>query len=230
MSEFAWSFSHAETFDTCPVQYEAKYVTKVIKFQETEATRWGNHVHQVAGDYLRDGTPVPDNVPYKAQFDWVAARAERFGAELILEAEVGLTRDWGPCKYFDREKTVWCRGKIDVLMIRPDGVAEVLDWKTGKPKMARTQLMIYALFVLAHYPAVKEVRAGFVWLKDNQVTPPVAYLRMNQNAYRDHWERKYASMKAARELGVFVPTPNGLCKNWCDVTYCDFHGKGARRN
>lgn len=229
MSEFHWSHTHMDTFDTCPVQYEAKYVTKEVVFQETDATRWGNYVHKAAEEYLRDNTPVPGDVPYKAQFDWIKRRAERTGARMIVEGEYGLTREWGPCQYFDRVKKVWCRAKLDVLLLRPDGVAEVFDWKTGKPKLDRSQLMLYALFVMAHFPDVREVRCGFVWLKDNQVTPPVAYPTFNQGAYKDHWERKYAEVKAARDRGVFVPKPSGLCKKWCDVARCEFHGKGARR-
>lgn len=228
MSEFHWSHSHVDTFETCPRQYEAKYVTKEVVFKETDATRWGNHVHDAAERYLRDGTPVPSDVPYQKQFDWVKERAERLGAELLLEGEYGLTRDWGPCAYFDRVKKVWCRSKLDVLLLRPDGIAEVIDWKTGKPKTDRSQLMLYALFVMVHYPHIKEVRTGYAWLAHNQLTQPVAYLRMNMQAYKDNWERKYAALKAARTLGVFVPKPSGLCKAWCDVVSCEFHGRGRR--
>lgn len=229
MSEFSWSHTHSATFDTCPRQYEAKYVTKEVKFQETDATRWGNHVHKVAEDYLRDGFPVPLDVPYQKQFDWVKDRAERFNAKLVVEGEYGLTSAWEPCEYFDRVKKVWCRSKLDVLLLRPDGVAEVIDWKTGKPRTDKSQLMLYALFVLAHYPEIEEVRTGYAWLGHNQMTPPTAYLRFNAAAYRSYWDRKYLEMHAARERGVFVPKPSGLCRQWCDVVACDFHGKGQQR-
>lgn len=229
MSEFHWSHSHFSTFDTCPVQYEAKYVTKEVVFKETEATRWGNFVHDAAEQYLKTGAPVPQEIPYEDHFAAVARRAERFGAKLIVEGEYGLTREWEPCEYFDRAKKVWCRSKLDVLLLRPDGVAETIDWKTGKPKTDRSQLQLYALFVLIHYPEINEVRTGFDWLAHGGLTPPVTYHRFNMQAYKDSWERKYAEVKGARERGVFVPKPSGLCRQWCDVERCEFHGVGRPR-
>lgn len=220
--DFPWSYSHVDTFNTCPRQYEAKYVTKEVKFQETEATRWGNLVHAAAEDFVKFGAIPPSNIPYTPQFAWVKNRK----GTKIAEGDFSVRRDYTPCGFFDHD--VWCRSKIDVVVLRDDGIAEVYDWKTGKPKTNRTQLMLYALLVMAKYPEIKEVRTGFIWLREGQLTAPVGYLRMNMDALWHHWECEYAQLKNARDLGVFTPKPSGLCKKWCDVVACDYHGRGAR--
>ena len=39
------SHSSLSTFETCPRQYEARYILKTLPYQETVATAWGNAAH-----------------------------------------------------------------------------------------------------------------------------------------------------------------------------------------
>ena len=40
------SHTSMSCFATCPRQYEAKYVTKEVKFEQGEAAAWGDEVHK----------------------------------------------------------------------------------------------------------------------------------------------------------------------------------------
>lgn len=219
------SYTSLSTFDTCPRQFEARYITKEVKFQESEATRWGNEVHSALEHYLTARSPIPANIPYQRYADWVLARVR--GDELLIENEFAMTRDMQPCGWWDHD--AWLRSKIDVVILRPrERIAEVFDWKTGKPKLDRKQLLLYALLVMSRYPDIDEVKTGFVWLANGEVTPPVGYLRMNRDALVVHFRNLTAQVDSADSLGVFTPKPSGLCRQWCQVTSCEFHGKGRR--
>jgi len=210
------------TFETCGVQYEAKYVTKEVKFEETDATRWGNEVHKGLEEFVRDGTPLPSNLkPFAKEAAWMARRP----GTKVIEGEFALTIDKKPTGFFDKD--VWVRSKIDVLILRDDGVAEVFDWKTGKVKTDTTQLLLYALLIMEHYPEIKEVRCGYVWLAVHQITAPISYFRNNLYALWMVYEDKYRMLKAAYDRGVFLPKPSGLCRGWCPVTRCE-HWKPKR--
>lgn len=213
---FPQSHTSIGTFMTCPRQFEAKYVTKEVKFEETDATRWGNLVHKAMEDYLTDGTPLPPNVPYQKYVDWVKRRP----GQMFVESSFALTEDLQPTDYWDAN--AWIRAKIDVLIIRPCGtIAEVFDWKTGKFKQDANQLLLYALMVLAKFPTVKEVRCGNIWLSTGTLPSPVGYFRMNMESLAFVFRERYAAVQSANELGVFVPNPSGLCRGWCPVTRCE---------
>ena len=47
------------TFNTCPKQYQAKYITKEVTFQPTEATERGTRWHKQLEDRLRDKLALP---------------------------------------------------------------------------------------------------------------------------------------------------------------------------
>ena len=220
---FPQSHTSMDTFKTCPRQYEAKYVTHEVEFEETDATRWGNLVHKSLEDYMTDGTPVPSNVPYKKFADWMLARP----GELIIEGKFAIHKDITATDY--RDKTAWIRAKIDVLIIRPCGtIAEVFDWKTGKFKQDANQLLLYAIMVMAKYPSVKEVRCGNVWLSTGTLPSPISYFRMNLESLVAVFRDRHAMIAAAYDRGVFVPQTSGLCHGWCPVRRCE-HWKPKRK-
>lgn len=219
MSEvISWSHTSMSTFETCPRQYEAKYVTKEVKFEETDATRWGNEVHLGLEERVRDGKPLPPNLAiYEKYARAILARK----GEKIVEGEFALAVDKTPTGFF--AKDVWVRSKIDVLNLRDDGIAEVWDWKSGKPKLDATQLLLYALLVMEHHPDIKEVRCAYVWLQNQApIGAPISYLRFNKAALWMTFEDKYRQLKSAYDLGVFQPKTSGLCAGWCSVTSCEF--------
>lgn len=233
--EWSWSFSKKKNFDTCPKRY---YETDILKnFQEdSEQLTQGNAVHKaLAGACLlgagiassgsgRDaviGAPLPEVYSYMKK--WVDVVTKSPGT-LRVEEKYALTRDFQKTAYF--APNVWYRGICDVLKLNGNH-ATALDWKTGKVGHNSVQLMLMATCIFVHYPQIETVKTRFIWLAEDCTT-------------RDVWERatimkewtslipEINAMEAATKTLTFPPKPGALCRKWCPVTSCPFHGKGSR--
>lgn len=218
MKLIATSHSSMGTYETCPRQYEAKYITKDVKFESGPEAEWGTAVHEALEFNIREGKPLPGNmVQYQRYADAVRNRP----GEKFLEGAFAVDADLKPTDFF--ADNVWWRSKIDVLIVKPDGIhAELLDFKTGKNKPDTVQLMLYACLVFFHFPDIQEIKGGYIWLKDGVVTPPITYLRTDLPTMWAMFVRKYQRLHEANEAGVFLPKPSGLCNGWCPVKRCEF--------
>ena len=117
------SFSKLNTFETCPRQYEAKYVTKTVPYQQTPEAEWGDYVHKSLENYIRYNQPLPANV---ADYQRFADAILAMRGQAIAERAVAINPYLMETGYFDGD--VWIRAKIDVTVLRDDS-ALVLDWK-----------------------------------------------------------------------------------------------------
>lgn len=235
---FPQSHSSLEVFETCPRQYEAKYLTKEVPFVQSKEAAWGDQVHaeleqylKTNGNYQLSATCLDPSgsglsaASFQRFGDWVLNRAAKGGGTVIAERKAAVNRQTDAVAYNDKSR--WMGGKIDVTILYLDkGLAEVFDWKTGKVKNNQTQLRMYAALTLSKYREVGQVSCGYVWLAHNQISPPSFYCRSD---YWEHWDvfrLKYERLQEAYRAGVFPPKPNGLCRQWCDVKSCEYHGKG----
>lgn len=229
-SVISWSYSAMNTFNTCPRQYYAKYVTKEVPFKQNAAAKWGDDVHKALEDAIKYGGSLPSNMAmYQRLLDAVKLRAKKLDAELIAERPVALSRDLKPMSWFTKKtaKTpVWFRLKVDVTVLRRT-YAELLDWKTGKMKDDPDQLHLYALVAFILHPELERVNVGYVWLKDGVITPPVTYTRDQLPDMLQYWVDKYEVLEEAYVRDDFPPKPSGLCHGWCEVTSCR-HNKDYR--
>lgn len=215
----ATSHSSMGTFETCGRQYESKYLLKDVTFESGPEADWGNEVHTALEHYVRDGTPLPTNM---AQYERFGRAVKNRPGEKLCEGAFAVTGQLTPTDFFAGD--VWWRAKIDVINFVSDTHAEILDWKTGKMKPDTLQLMLYACLVFFHYPNLQTINAGYVWLKDGVVTPPIHYQRRDLKVMWGTFAGKYAKLAAALDLGVFQPRPSGLCRRHCPVRRCEFHG------
>jgi hypothetical protein len=115
----------------------------------------------------------------------------------------------------------------------PDSTFLCTEWfipthNTGKVKNDATQLKLYNNFALADYPTINTASAGYIWLAQDSISPPVFSTRDELESNWSVFEHKYAGLKAAYRSGVFPTKPNGLCAKYCDVTSCEHHGRGRR--
>ena len=216
----AWSYSRMKGFETCPKQYYHVNVLKQFPFQETEATRYGTEFHKAAEDFMRDGTPIPERFAFaKPALD---ALADKPG-ERHCELKMGLREDLTPCGFFDKD--VWFRGIVDLLII--DGEkAFIVDYKTGKSaRYADTgQLQLMALSIFAHFPQVKRVKAGLVFVIAETFVP-ADFSVADRDVLWAPWIKKYARLEKAHETNVWNPVPSGLCKKHCPVVECPHNGQ-----
>jgi hypothetical protein len=217
---WAWSYSKLKNYETCPKRHYEVDVARNYK-DSSEQLDWGNEVHAVLAKACEGKQELPETMQDYQK--WVDAVRQGPG-QLLVEQKYAITADFKPTKYFAND--VWYRGIGDV--VRVDGpVALVVDWKTGKVLEDSVQLMLMAQCLFAHFPAVQRVRSEFIWLKHDCTSPEV----FSRQDIADAWVQllpRVDALKASSVTMNYPPKPGFLCKNYCPVTSCPFHGKGNR--
>lgn len=220
----AWSFSSIKTFDQCPKKY---YHTKVAKDYEedfnTEAILYGNEFHKAAEDYVRGDVAELD--PRFAYALGALDRLKNMPGKKYCEYKMGLTAKLEPCGFFDSD--VWFRGVSDLTIVNEEtGVAKVIDYKTGKSaKYAdKGQLELMALATFKHFPKVKVVKGGLLFVVCNAFIRDT-YTIERESELWEKWLTEYAKLEKAYEADVWNAKPSGLCRAHCVVLDCPHNGK-----
>ena len=141
------------------------------------------------------------------------------------EFSMGITEALEPCSFDD--PNVWFRGIADLLIIDEDsGDARVLDYKTGKSaKYADPdQLELMSLCVFKHFPKVKRVKSGLLFVVANALIKSKCDSEQ-QDILWDKWVNKHNRLKIAIQNDTWNPKPSGLCRNHCVVTSCTHNGR-----
>lgn len=220
-TNIAHSHTSVSTFQTCPKQYHAKYITKEIKFEETEATIYGNRMHEAMENRLRDKAVLPSEF---IALEGIALTVENMKGNLRVEMELAITRDLAPTGFFSPD--VWLRGKADVIVFNQEtGLLRIFDWKTGKPKEDMQQLKIMAVTAFYTIHDVKKIRVAFVYTKTGDVDQREFSIEQVPELVAE-LRHETLRVELAHVRGLFLPQPNGLCKNHCQVKSCQFMGKG----
>jgi hypothetical protein len=224
MSNLKWSYSSLGLFQQCPRKYYHLRVVKDIKEPETTAILYGKEVHLALEEYIRDGKPVP--AQFK-EFTEIADMLKAMPGDKLCEYKMGLTKDIQACGFFD--ENVWFRGVADLLIINGD-TARVIDYKTGKSSefADKKQLELMSLAVFKHFPKVRTVKAGLIFLVANDFVKadfdkkdaPLTWLK---------WIQETDRLEEAHEVNVWNPKPNFTCRKYCLVKDCEHNGKGHYR-
>ena len=222
--KLTWSYSSLGLFQQCPRKYYHLRVLKDIKEPETTAILYGKEVHLALEEYIRDGKPVP--AQFK-EFTEIADMLKAMPGDKLCEYKMGLTKDIQACGFFD--ENVWFRGVADLLIINGD-TARVIDYKTGKSSefADKKQLELMSLAVFKHFPKVRTVKAGLIFLVANDFIKadfdkkdaPLTWLK---------WIQETDRLEEAHEVNVWNPKPNFTCRKYCLVKDCEHNGKGHYR-
>lgn len=219
---FTWSYSRLKNFEACPKKHWHVDIAKDVKEEEGEALLWGNQVHKAAAARLKDGKALPPGMEIIESFcQKILTPAGNAESKILVEQKLAITKDFGPCGYFD--KSVWFRAVGDVIKI-VGPVALIGDWKTGKIKEDGVQLALSAMCVFAHYPEVKRVRSEFIWVAHDATSRA----DFNRNDMPQFWQGVWTRIQAlehAHNTQSYPAKPGGLCRNWCPVTKCPHHGE-----
>jgi ATP-dependent exoDNAse (exonuclease V) beta subunit len=214
-----WSFSKIKAFEQCPKQFYHEKILKEHPFVETNATRYGTEFHEAAEIFVRDGTSLDKRFIFALPMleSLLAKRGEK-----IPEQKMGLTENLQPCGFFSKD--VWFRGIAD-LIILDDDLAWVIDYKTGKNARYadKGQLELMALTLFAHYPKVKKIRAGLLFVVSKELIKD-KYTEFDKAELWKKWLGKYERMCSAAETNTWNAKPSGLCKRYCPVTVCVHNG------
>jgi hypothetical protein len=222
--KLTWSYSSLGLFQQCPRKYYHLRVVKDIKEPETTAILYGKEVHLALEEYIRDGKPVP--AQFK-EFTEIADMLKAMPGDKLCEYKMGLTKDIQACGFFD--ENVWFRGVADLLIINGD-TARVIDYKTGKSSefADKKQLELMSLAVFKHFPKIRTVKAGLIFLVANDFVKadfdkkdaPLTWLK---------WIQETDRLEEAHEVNVWNPKPNFTCRKYCLVKDCEHNGKGHYR-
>lgn len=220
-----FSYSSLSMFITCPKQYEAHKVLKYVPHTDTDATLYGKDVHSAAEHYIRSGTPIPEKYGYiKGSLDVL----NRIKGAKYCELELGIAfrREQYTICDFEAADRIW-RGIVDLVIVNEeDGIAHLVDYKTGKSaKYADTkQLGLLSAAIFLKWPNIKVIKGMLLFVVSKEmVTEKFTYEDRFQIFHKLKWP--LAQRSVAYETGVFNPKPNGLCNKWCMATRCLHNGR-----
>ena len=214
------SYSAMKDFDGCARRYYQVKILNAYPFQETTATMYGKAVHKACEDYVKDGTPLGGYSRFKPVLDKLLS----FAGDKYTELEMGMGVD-GSLHSFDEEFNGF-RGIADLTIVN-GAKARVIDYKTGGAKYPDPkQLELMALMIFTKFPDVMHVKGALLFLL-HDVMVKREYHRKDFNYLLQYWLDKRVNIISCAEVGVWNPSPSGLC-SWCPHTACE-HWKPKRR-
>lgn len=218
----SWSFSSIKTFEQCPKKYfHLKVVKDYAEDQNVEHLLYGTEFHKAAEDYINGNSSFPEKFKFaKSSLDNLKNRP----GQKLCEYEMGLTANLEPCGF--KDPNVWWRGIADLIILEDNGVARVLDYKTGSSaKYAdKGQLELMALAMFKHFPQVQSIKAGLLFVVAKTFVK-ASYSKHDEAELWEKWLKNYGRMKTAHEKNVWNPHPSGLCKKHCVVLSCSHNGR-----
>jgi hypothetical protein len=213
-----WSYTMLNTYaEVCPHQFFHRYITKTVKFVESQAVRDGNEVHTAFEQRLGGRRPFPPHLQHCEQF---AAPLDPYPK--AVEQWYGITADGQACE--SRAPNVFLRGKLDCSVIQ-DTTALLWDWKNGRSAYEKPfELEIGGLLLKARNPYLVTITGRYAYTKENKISVPYDL---------SDTDRTLASVNAiVREIeqdlqtGQFEKRQSGLC-GYCDVRTCEHNRKPA---
>lgn len=221
---FTWSYSRLKNWRACPLKHYMNDLVKAVPAEKSRALEEGNAVHAAVAEYINGKkNPLPPTMRgYQPEIDRVMGN-DPLGTLWLVEKNLAITRSFEPCDTFD--PLVWMRAKCDFVKVYgPVGIA--IDWKTGQIKEEQEQLALMAQCVFSAYDEVQKIRTQYVWLGNNATTT-VDFTREDLRRMWQSLMPEIERYETAYVSGDFPPRPSGLCKRHCNVTSCQYYGKGS---
>ena len=226
---FSWSYSRLKNFETCAFRHQQIDIEKAVAEADSQQLKDGNEAHEVLSAAVT-GKALPSKWAHYQP--WVDRLTSRGNDTIYVEQKLALSSDMRGVAFF--AKDAWFRGVVDYLKIveTPAGaVALLVDWKTGKRVDDAVQLALFAQMVFAHYPQVVRVRTEYVWLAEGVDLENTTREDFTPADMKDLWAAlnpRIEALQYAWETNSYPANPGRLCRSWCPVNSCEYHGKGMR--
>jgi hypothetical protein len=216
----AWSYSSLSLFQQCPKKYYHLKVKKDIVEKQTHALIYGNEVHKVAEEFVKEDKPIPEKYEDICK---PVYRVKDMKGEKHCELRLGMTKELKPCKFFDDD--VWWRGVIDLLIVNGDK-GKIIDYKTGKnSKYADIkQLDLFTVAAFTHFPDLTEIKAGLLFLVTNDFITK-SYNKGDVIGIMSNFYKEVDIMDTCFKEDVWNAKPNFTCYKYCPVVHCPHNGK-----
>jgi PD-(D/E)XK nuclease superfamily len=224
---FTWSWSRLKNYRTCPKRHYELDILKKIVEPPSEQMTWGNTFHAGMANYIGKGTPLPATMKrYSAWPDNLIKLKNSGYATVLVEQKLAMDNQFQATAYFDPH--TWFRSVADVLVTIPHTRSAItVDWKTGgKVQPEFEQLALSAQTVFAHHEDIDQVVAYYVWA-GHDVETKETYTREGMLQTWSHILPEVRRMEESAKNMDYPPTPSGLCKSYCPVTHCPYHGRGS---
>jgi len=213
---FTWSYSALKDYVNCPKQYHEVKVLQNFTKKATEQMLYGTEVHKALEDYVAEGKPLAKNYE---RFKPVLDVLTEIPGTKYPEFKMALNREKLPCDFDDDNR--WVRGIADLLIVDGES-AFIVDYKTGSNKYPDPkQLKLMALMVFSHFPEVKHIKAGLLFVMHNSFTSE-EYVREDIDKLWGAFYPDLERLKMSLETNAWMPNPTPLC-GWCPVSSCEFH-------
>ena len=121
-------------------------------------------------------------------------------------------------------KGVWFRTVLDYAAVRDDGTATVIDYKSGKPAADLTQLQLVSATMFHHDVRLQRVKAALIFVNHAEVEQ-AEFVREDLSEIWSEILPRVRQLSKARQTQEYPPKPGGLCRRYCAVTGCPYHGK-----
>jgi len=216
---FVWSHSRLQSFETCPRRHYECDVARNFVEAPTAALTFGSDLHKALELFCRDGVPMP---PEFRTYQDVADKIVALPGDKAYEQKLALDEQFQPCDFMDPK--AWFRCVVDVLILHGK-IGGVIDYKTGKIKGDPAQLQLNAAAIFAHYPDVDDLELRFWWIAKGKTFTTFRYSRKDLPDIWNKFLPRVSVFRKAVETQRWVPNPSGLCKRYCPVTTCAYHGK-----
>lgn len=229
--EWAWSYSKIKNSDICPKRHYEIDIAKAYKDTSendpNSALGWGKRVHTSMAARLKSKTQLPiEMVDYEMFAKRIEDKVRQMEGELQVEQQYALTRAFAATGYFAPD--TWYRGIADAIVLSGSKrSAIVVDWKTGKIQEDSVQLALMAQCIFSAFPTVQFVTSRFVWLKEHAETDE-DFTRADMVRFWTTMLPRVTRLEKMAQTMDYPPTPNRLCRKYCPVVSCPFHGKEHR--
>lgn len=206
----AWSYSRWDKHNTCPLMFKLE-VLDGRKEEENAAMARGQIMHKAATAYLiepyDEARPVPKEMGKATAFIKEVAQFDN----KVVEQQWGYDRHWKPTAWFG--DGTWLRSVLDVGILYDDLTAELIDWKSGKPRGTHEdQMELFAISLMQRYPVATHVTTRLVYT-DFVHEEFGEYPRTDLPKMIAKWEDKVRPMF---EDTTYLPRPGEKCK------FCQF--------
>lgn len=216
-----WSHSALKDYESCARKYHEVRVLKKYPREETPQTLYGTQLHEQAELFIRDGRPLDPAFKFLQK---TLDKLVLMPGTKLPEYEMALTNGLQVCDF--KSKDAWVRGIADLVILdEKNYTARVFDYKSGSDKYPDTgQLELMALMVMKHFPKVRRVTAGLLFvLKDTAAKCSVD--REDEHKLWWNYRERVARIEKSHFHNIWNPSQSGLCKKHCPVLDCAYNGR-----
>ena len=215
------SYSGIKAFETCGRQYHETKVLKLYAREDTVQTLYGTQLHEQCELFIKDGKPLDPSFAFLAP---ILTPLAAMPGRKFPELEMALTQQLEPCEFKSDE--YWVRGIADLVIVDDDNLtARVFDYKSGSDRYPDTdQLMLMALMIFKHFPHVRSITGGLLFVMKNSVQKFKVH-RDKEAELWWKWRERVAKLDAALYHGNWQTKSSGLCKKYCPCVGCEYNGR-----